>query len=58
MKPEPITQPCSGPRCDRPARASGLCWGHLDQKKRGLKLGRLNRYHRSTLPPMPKEDAA
>lgn len=27
-------EPCAFPGCDRPARKSGLCWGHLDQRNK------------------------
>ena len=47
---EAITEPCVGPRCDKPARVKGMCWGHLAQMKRHGKLGVLNRYQRSILP--------
>jgi hypothetical protein len=45
-----ITEPCSGPGCYRPARASGLCDSHYRQLRTHGRLGRLQGYQRSTLP--------
>lgn len=47
---EPVTEPCAGPGCYRPARAAGLCFSHFKQLQRHGRTFRLARYHRSILP--------
>jgi hypothetical protein len=50
MRPQPITEPCRGPRCDRPVRATkGLCDSHYRQLRVHGRLFALQRYQRSIL---------
>jgi hypothetical protein len=45
-----LTEPCTGPSCDRPARALGLCDSHYRQQRIHGRTFRLARYQRSSLP--------
>jgi hypothetical protein len=49
---------CTGPGCDRPARARGLCESHYKQERKHGAVSEL-KYHRrpSVLPPMQTEAA-
>ncbi len=48
--PDPITEPCAAPRCDRPARALGYCDSHYRQFRAHGRVGVLQAYRRATLP--------
>lgn len=57
-EPEPITEHCKGPRCDRPVRARGLCDSHYRQWRTRGRVYALQPYHKSLARVRAEQEAA